>query len=193
MVLIDGVDLQKIKLQSLRRLISIATQEPLLFDLSLKDNISYGLKDISLREIEEVTRLVQLDDFVRQLPKRYDTVIGENACQLSQGYKQRVALARAIIRNPALLILDEATSSVDSLTEEKIFLALREKRRGRSTLVISHRLFSIKDADVIYFLRPQGLVEEGRHEELLTKSPEYKEFFHNQLEGSEAELGIKIP
>jgi len=192
-VLIDGVDLQKIKLQSVRGMISIATQEPLLFDLSLKDNIAYGLKDISLRQIEEVASTVQLDDFVRQLPKKYDTVIGENACQLSQGYKQRVALARAIIRNPTLLILDEATSSVDSLTEEKIFRALREKRRGRSTLVISHRLFSVKDAEVIYFLRPQGLVEEGKHEDLLTKSPQYKEFFQNQLEGSEAELGIETP
>jgi ATP-binding cassette subfamily B protein len=119
------------------------------------------------------------------LPKGYDTLIGEDACRLSQGLKQRIAIARAIARDPDLLILDEATSSVDSPTEERIFKALREKRQGLSTIVVSHRLFSIKDADRIYFFRQDGNIEEGTHSQLLFASPLYRDFFQNQQEISE--------
>ena len=180
-ILIDGLNLKDIKLSSFRRKTAIATQQPLLFSMSIKDNITYGLKKISQDKIEESAKICCVDEYISQLPDKYNTLIGEDACKLSQGLKQRVALARAIVREPDLLILDEATSSVDSFTEEKIFKSLREKRRGLSTIVISHRLFSIKDADRIYFLQEGGIIEQGAYTELLSRSGLYKEFFLNQF------------
>ncbi|MDD2751753.1 MAG: ABC transporter ATP-binding protein [Candidatus Omnitrophica bacterium] len=179
-VALDGQDLKLIKIKNLRENIAIATQQPLLFDASIKENICYGLKGISQAEVEEVARITCIDNFVNQLSDGYDSPIGEDAYRLSQGFKQRVALARAILRNPRLLILDEATSSVDSLTEEKIFNNLKKRRAGLTTLIISHRLFSVKDADKIYFLQGGGHIETGTHEELLSASFAYREFFQNQ-------------
>ena len=181
-IYLDGLDLREIKVDSLRERIAIATQQPLLFDVSIKENIGYGLKNIAEEEIIEAAKISCVHDFVIQLPKGYDTPIGEDACYLSQGLKQRIAIARAILRKPHLLILDEATSSVDSFTEEKIFNNLRQKRRGLSTIIISHRLFSIKDADRMYFLREDGKLEEGTHAQLLSESVGYRDFFHNQLQ-----------
>jgi len=180
-IFLDGFDLKTIKLSSLREGIAIATQQPLLFDVSIRENISYGLKGISQDEIEASAGIASVHDFITRLPCGYDSLIGEDACRLSQGLKQRIALARAILRNARLLILDEATSSVDSLTEEKIFRALRQKRQGLSTIIISHRLFSIKDADRIYFLE-DGKIEEGTHNQLLSESKPYRDFFRNQME-----------
>jgi len=180
-ILLDEFDLKTIKSSSLREKIAIATQEPLLFDVSIRENISYGLKGISQDGIEASAGIASVHDFITQLPHGYDSFIGEDACRLSQGLKQRIALARAILRNTHLLILDEATSSVDSLTEEKIFRALRQKRQGLSTIIISHRLFSIKDADRIYFLE-NGKIGEGTHAQLLSESKSYRDFFHNQME-----------
>jgi len=176
-ITLDGQDLKNIKLGSLREKISIATQEPFLFDVSIKENIAYGLNNITQGLIAEAARLASVEEFILQLPEQYDTLVGENAFRLSQGLKQRISIARAVLRNPDLLILDEATSSVDLLTEEKIYRALREKRKGLSTIVISHRLFSIKDADRIYFLSPEGKIAEGTHEELLSRDGLYKELF----------------
>ena len=184
-IILDGIDLKKISLRSLRGKILISTQEPFLFDLTIKDNISYGVKAMPLEVVEEAIKTVGMQEFVKDLPNGLNTFIGENAFRLSQGYKQRLALARAIARNPDILILDEATASIDSFTEEKIFKAMREKRQGLSTVVISHRLFSVRDADRIYFLRSDGAIEDGTHEELLGKSSLYAEFFHNQLLKSE--------
>jgi ABC-type multidrug transport system fused ATPase/permease subunit len=180
-VTIGDRDIREIKLDSLRERVAIATQEPLLFDLSIRENIGYGLKHPGEEKITEAVRLVLADDFIRGLPQGYDTLLGENACHLSQGYKQRIALARAIVRDSDLLILDEATSSIDSATEEKILRSLRQRRQGRTTLIVSHRLSTIKDAEKIYFFLPDGKVEEGGHEELLEKSPAYREFFANQM------------
>lgn len=179
-IFLDGLDLKEIKLSSLRQGIAIATQQPLLFDISLKENIAYGLKNIREDRIIEAAKISCAHDFISQLPKGYDTFIGEDACFLSQGLKQRIAIARAILRNSPLLILDEATSSVDSLTEEKIFNNLKLKRPGLSTIIISHRLFSIQDAGRIYFLREDGKLEEGSHSYLLSESASYREFFRNQ-------------
>jgi len=181
-VALDSQDLKLIKIKSLRENIAIATQQPFLFDASIKENISYGLKGINQVEIEEVARITCIDNFVNQLAEGFDTAIGEDAFRLSQGFKQRVALARAILRKPRLLILDEATSSVDSLTEEQIFKNLKKEREGLTTLIISHRLFSIKDADRIYFLKSKGIMEEGAHQELLLASQSYREFFQNQTD-----------
>jgi len=181
-VILGQRDLKLIKIRSLRENIAIATQQPFLFDASIKENISYGLKGVTQAEIEDAARITCIDNFVSQLPDKFDSLIGEDAFRLSQGFKQRVALARAILRKPRLLILDEATSSVDSQTEEKIFNNLKEQRAGLTTLIISHRLFSIKDADKIYFLKRDGQMETGTHRELLSTSHDYREFFANQTE-----------
>lgn len=179
-IYLDGLDLREISLSSLREKITIATQQPLLFDVSIKENISYGLRNIREEKIIEAAKIACVHDFISQLPQGYDTFIGEDAYRLSQGLKQRIAIARAILRNPDLLILDEATSSVDSFTEERIFKALRQRRQGLSTIIISHRLFSIKDAERIYFLREDGRLEEGIHSQFLSESAAYRDFFHNQ-------------
>jgi len=180
-VLLGGTPIKDIRLSSLRENVAIATQQPLLFDVSLEENISYGLKKINRTEISEAARIACVDEFINQLPKGYQTMAGEDACCLSQGLKQRIAIARAVIRKPLLLILDEATSSVDSFTEELIFNNIKQSRRGLSTIIISHRLFSIKDADQIYFLKNSGSIEYGTHNELLSKSKAYVDFFHNQI------------
>jgi ABC-type multidrug transport system fused ATPase/permease subunit len=179
-ILLDGMDLRMIRLGSLRKNMAIATQHPLLFDLSIRENISCGLKNITQEEIKEAARTACLDDYIKELPQGYDTLIGEDAYLLSHGLKQRVALARAIVRKPGLLILDEAISSVDLFTEEKILRVLRQKRLNLSTIVISHRLFTIKDADRIYFLKGDSVVEEGTHTQLLAQSQSYRDFFKNQ-------------
>ena len=176
-ILLDGIDLRMIRLKDLRKNIAIATQQPLLFDLSIRENISCGLKNITQEEIEEAAKIAHLDNFIKELPRGYDTLIGEDAYLLSHGLKQRVALARAIARNPYLLILDEAISSVDVFTEEKILQALRQKRRNLSTIIISHRLFAINDADRVYFLKGDSIIEEGTHEGLMAKSQSYRDFF----------------
>lgn len=160
-IYLDGSNLKEINLVSLRKKVAIAIQQPLLFDVSIRNNISYGLRNVPREEIIEAAKIACVHDFIEQLPDGYDTLIGEDAYRLSQGLKQRVAIARAILRKPELLILDESTSSVDSRTEEKIFKALREKMRGLTTIIISHRLFTIKDMERIYFLRENGKLEEG--------------------------------
>lgn len=179
-ICVDGLDLKETKLSSLRDRISVATQEPFLFDVSIKDNISYGLKNVSEEDIIKTAKICCVHDFISGLAEGYDTLIGEGAFRLSQGLKQRIAIARAILRNPQLLILDEATASVDSLTEQKILNALRQKREGLSTIIISHRLFSIKEAQRIYFLRADGKLEIGTHSQLLASSALYNDFFSNQ-------------
>lgn len=177
---LGGMALREIKLSSLRENVAISAQQPFLFDVSVRGNIGYGFKNIPEDKIIEAAKIACVHDFIRQLPKGYDTFIGEGACRLSEGLKQRISIARAILRNPPLLILDEATSSVDFFTEELLFNALRKKRQGLGTIIISHRLASIKGADRIYFLREDGKIEEGAHGELLEASPAYRDFFHNQ-------------
>lgn len=189
-ILFDELELKSIKLKSLRTNVSIAAQEPLLFNLSIKDNICCGPKRVSRQELDEACKTSCLYEFISGLPEGYDTQIGEDAFRLSQGLKQRVALARAILRDPQVLIVDEATSSVDSPTEEKIFKALRRMRKDKITIIVTHRLFSIKDADRLYFLNTKGRIEEGLHESLLMQNSEYRDLFQNQL--TEAGGGINI-
>lgn len=180
-IFLDGLDLKKIKLRSLRERIAVATQQPLLFDRSIRENIAYGLKNLSHGQIVQAAKDSCVHDFIEQLPEGYDTFIGEDACRLSQGLKQRIAIARAIVRSPDLLILDEATSSVDSFTENIIFRAIRQKRQGLSTIVVSHRLSSIKDAERIYFLKGDSMLEEGDHLGLIAESQAYQDFFKYQI------------
>jgi len=179
-VQLDGVSIKGIKLKSLRSNIGIATQQPLLFDLSVKENIRYGLKSLSNEEIIDAAKIACIDSYITDLPQGYDSLIGEDACRLSQGQKQRVSIARAVARKPRILILDEATSSVDAYTEEKIFENLRVKRQGLGTIIISHRLSVVKNSDSICFFN-KGLLINGKHEELLRDSQDYHDFFKNQL------------
>ncbi len=179
-ITLDGLDLKEVKLDSLRNNMAVAAQEPLLFDATIRENIVFGLKDIDEERLVGASKVSCVHDFVMKLPEGYDSLIGENAYRLSEGMKQRVALARAVLRNPSILILDEATSSVDFFTEEKIFSGLKRMRKGLTTIIISHRLFSIRDADRIYFLRDDGGIDEGAHKGLLTQSTPYREFFRTQ-------------
>lgn len=178
---LDGTDLKNMNVSTLRKHIAIATQEPLLFDASIKENISYGLKGISHIDIEHSAQIACIDNFIKSLPEQYGTLTGENACKLSIGQKQRISIARAILRNPDILILDEATSSVDSKTEEEIFNNLKESRQNKTTIVISHRLFWIKDADMVYFIGDDNKIAAGTHKNLLAENPSYNAFFHNQI------------
>lgn len=181
-ITVNQIDLKDIQLKALRKRISIATQQPFLFDVSIGENISYGLAGIRPTQIEEAGRISGLQEYVASLPQGYKTAVGEDACWLAQGLKQRLAIARAVLRAPDILILDEATASVDSGTEAQIFQALRASRKGLVTIVIGHRLSSIKDADRIYFLTQDGAFEEGTHNELLAHSQGYRRFFSQQMD-----------
>ena len=180
-ILLNGVELKRVLLGQLRARIAIAAQEPLLFNLSIKENISLGVQNVASEKIEEAMKLAQLQEVINTFSEGNQHAVGDAGCALSEGIKQRVALARAIIREPDLLILDEATSSIDSMTEEKILHALKEKRRGLATIIISHRLSAIKDAERVYFFGSEGTMVVGAHSQLLLTCPNYRDFFRPQL------------
>ncbi len=167
MVLIDGVDVRKATLASLRAQIGLVTQETVLFNDTVRANIAYGMSDVDEARIEAAARAAFAHDFILDLPRRYDTVIGERGSRLSGGQKQRIAIARAILKNPPILILDEATSALDTESERLVQSALANLMRGRTTLVIAHRLTTVRDADRIIVLEGGEVREVGRHEELL--------------------------
>lgn len=172
-LLVDGVDVKKVKLASLRKNISMVLQDVFLFNGTVAENIAYGSPHASRQEIEEAAKLAGADEFIREMPNGYDTQIGERGVRLSGGQKQRLAIARALLYNAPILILDEATSSVDTETEAKISSALRRLMEGRTTVVIAHRLSTIRNADKIVVLSEGEIVEEGRHEKLLEKGGLY--------------------
>jgi ABC-type multidrug transport system fused ATPase/permease subunit len=184
-VCLGGIDLKKISFASYRKMVSAAFQQPFLFDDTIYGNIAFGSEKPSRASVEEAADMCGLSEFIAGLPKGYGTMLGEDAFRLSQGFKQRVALARAVLRDAYLLVLDEATASIDSFSERKVFDALRRRRQGLITIVISHRLFSVQDADRMFFLRDGVLAEEGSHVELLAKSAEYRSFFEAQLRDHE--------
>jgi ABC-type multidrug transport system fused ATPase/permease subunit len=180
-VLIDGVDVRDVKLASLRAAIGVISQDPFLFSATVRENIAFGKADATDAEVEEAARLAQADEFVERLPERYDTVIGERGITLSGGQRQRIAIARALIVDPRILILDDATASVDATTEAKIRLGLREAMRGRTTLIIAHRLSTIALADEIVVLDHGRIVARGMHDQLLETSPVYREIYEHGL------------
>ncbi len=180
-VLVDGVDVRDVKLTSLRGAIGAISQDPFLFSASVRDNIAFGRADATDEEVEQVSRLAQAHEFVERLPEGYDTVIGERGITLSGGQRQRIAIARALIVDPRILILDDATASVDATTEAKIRLGLREAMRGRTTLIIAHRLSTIALADEIVVLENGRLVARGVHDDLLETSPVYREIYEHGL------------
>ncbi|HJQ74699.1 MAG TPA: ABC transporter ATP-binding protein [Gaiellaceae bacterium] len=180
-VLVDGVDVRDVTLSSLRREIGVIPQDPFLFSTTVRENIAFGRPDLSDEEIERVARLAQAHEFVERLPQGYDTVIGERGITLSGGQRQRVAIARALAVDPRILILDDATASVDATTEAQIRAGLREVMRGRTTLIIAHRLSTIALADEIVVLDSGRIAARGTHEELLETSAVYREIYEHGL------------
>lgn len=166
---VDGQDIQKVTLNSLRHSISAVPQDPVLFHRSLLENIRYGRRDASDQEVMEAARLAHCDEFIESLPARYDTLVGERGIKLSGGERQRIAIARAILKNAPILILDEATSSLDSHSELLIQDALDKLMKGKTTIVIAHRLSTIRKMDRIIVLDKGEIIEDGTHEDLLTR------------------------
>jgi ABC-type multidrug transport system fused ATPase/permease subunit len=180
-VLVDGVDVRDVTLTSLRREIGVIPQDPFLFSTTVRENIAFGRTEMTDAEIERVSRLAQAHEFVERLPQGYDTVIGERGITLSGGQRQRIAIARALALDPRILILDDATASVDATTEAQIRSGLREVMRGRTTLIIAHRLSTIALADEIVVLDSGRIAARGTHEELLDESPVYREIYEHGL------------
>jgi ATP-binding cassette subfamily B protein len=180
-VTIDGADVRDVTLRSLRQAIGVISQDPFLFSATVRENIAFGSANISDEDVEHAARLAQAHEFVERLPKGYDTVIGERGITLSGGQRQRLAIARALAVDPRILILDDATASVDATTEAKIRLGLREAKRGRTTLIIAHRLSTIALADEIVVLDRGRVVARGTHGELLETSPVYRDIYEHGL------------
>jgi ABC-type multidrug transport system fused ATPase/permease subunit len=180
-VTVDGSDVRDVTLTSLRRAIGVISQDPFLFSASVRENITFGAPDLDEEEVERIARLAQAHEFVAELPDGYDTVIGERGITLSGGQRQRLAIARALAVDPRILILDDATASVDATTEAKIRVGLREAMRNRTTLIIAHRLSTIALADEIVVLDAGRIAARGTHEELLETSAVYRDIYEHGL------------
>jgi ATP-binding cassette subfamily B protein len=180
-VLIDGADVRDVELGSLRHAISVVDDDPFLFSASVHENISYGRPEATRDEVEQAAERAQAAGFIADLPSGYDTRIGERGLTLSGGQRQRIAIARALLSDPRILILDDATSSVDASTEQAIKVALREVMAGRTTFVIAHRLSTIALADDIVVLEDGRIAARGAHAELLDRSPLYAEIAEKGL------------
>ena len=180
-VTIDGVDIRDLKIMSLRSLIGIVTQETVLFNDTIRNNIAYGRLDLPLERVREAAAAAYADEFIMQLPRGYETVIGESGLRLSGGQRQRLAIARALLKNAPILILDEATSHLDSESEALVQKALYNLMQGRTTLVIAHRLSTVTRADRIVVVEDGRIVEEGSHRELLALGGSYKRLFDLQF------------
>ena len=179
---IDNQSIFDTKIISLREQISLVSQETTLFDDTIKNNIKYANEDASDEEIKKVAILSNSDDFIQKLPNKYETLIGENGVRLSGGEKQRISIARAMIKKSSIILLDEATSSLDSETENKIQEALQTLTKGKTTIVIAHRLSTILNANNIYLIDNGKVIENGKHQDLLYKSIIYKNFYEKQIQ-----------
>jgi subfamily B ATP-binding cassette protein MsbA len=180
-VLIDSKDVRDLQLKALRETIGMVPQETVLFGGTIRENIAYGKLEASDAEIEAAAKAANAHDFITEFPDAYDTIVGERGVKLSGGQRQRVAIARALLKNPAILILDEATSSLDSESERLVQEALEKLMQGRTTFVIAHRLSTVRRADRIVVLNEGRIVEEGTHEELLTSGGLYKQLYEIQF------------
>ena len=178
---IDGADVRDVDVASLRDAIAVVDDDPFLFSATVAENIAYARADATPEEIERAARRAQAHDFIARLPEGYDTRVGERGLTLSGGQRQRVAIARALLADPRILILDDATSSVDASTEQEIKAALREVMAGRTTFVIAHRLSTISLADTIVVLEDGTIAAAGSHDDLLEQSELYREIVEKGL------------
>jgi ATP-binding cassette subfamily B protein len=178
---LDGVDLRELDPTWLRRRIGLVAQEPLLFSASIADNLRYGRPDATRAELEAAARAANADGFVARFPSGYDTLVGERGVQLSGGQKQRIAIARALLVDPRLLILDEATSALDAESEHLVKEALDRLMVGRTTLVIAHRLSTVRDADRVLVLDGGRVLEAGPHDELIARDGLYRRLVERQF------------
>lgn len=177
-ITIDGIDINEVELHSFRELIGIVSQDVILFDDTVRENIAFGRTGATESEIVEAARLAYADEFIRELPEKYDTVIGERGLKLSGGQRQRLAIARAILKNPPILILDEATSSLDSVSEALVHDALEKLMKGRTTIVIAHRLSTIRNADRIVILDKGEIIDTGTHDQLISRNDTYMKLYN---------------
>ena len=180
-IYVDDQDISNVSLNSLRQKISLVSQDTVLFDDTVKNNVRYAKLDASESEIKEACKLAAADDFIQNMPNKYETVIGENGVRLSGGQKQRLTIARAILKNAPIILLDEATSSLDSDSEEKVQNAIFNLTKNRTTLVIAHRLSTIKKADRIIVLKDGNVIETGSHDQLLKASKVYEDLYKKQI------------
>ncbi len=179
-ILIDGQDITEVTTESLRSNLSLVTQDIFLFDASVSENIGYGRADATEEMIESAAKTAVADEFIKNLPQGYNTMVGEDGIRLSGGQKQRVSIARAILRDTDILLLDEATSALDSVSEREFQAALENLMAGKTTLIIAHRLSTVVNADIIYVMSEGRVVDSGTHKELLEKSEIYRKLFNFQ-------------
>ena len=178
---IDKQSIYKCTINSLRANISLVSQDTTLFDDTIRNNIAYANLDATQKEIEEAAKNSYASEFIDELPNKYDTIIGENGTRLSGGQKQRLSIARAMLKKSQIILLDEATSSLDAETENKIQAAINLLTKNRTTIVIAHRLSTILNSDKIYVIDSGEIAGEGTHDELLMNSPVYKNFYEKQI------------
>ena len=179
-ILLDGVDINKIYLKSLRQLIGIVTQEIFLFNGTIRENLCYGRTDVTDEKLQKISKMAHADIFINELPNKYDTVIGERGLMLSGGQRQRLSIARAMLKDPCILILDEATNALDSKSEKLVQNALSVLMKNRTTFVIAHRLSTIYEANQIVVMEKGNIIEIGDHQSLLKNKGRYKQLFDLQ-------------
>jgi ATP-binding cassette subfamily B protein len=183
--MIDGMDIRSLKTDNLRRLLGIVLQDTFLFAESVMENIRYGRLDATDEEVRQAAELANADPFIRFLPRGYDTVLSEDAGNLSQGQRQLLAIARAALADPAILVLDEATSSVDTRTELHIQEAMLRLMKERTSFIIAHRLSTIRNADLILVIDDGRIIERGNHQELFSDKGFYYRLYMSQFRGHE--------
>jgi ATP-binding cassette subfamily B protein len=184
---IDGIDIRDMRRSDLRKMFGMVLQDTWLFNGTIKDNIAYGKEDASMDEIVRAAKAAHADHFIRTLPDGYNTVLNEEATNISQGQKQLLTIARAILANPTVLILDEATSSVDTRTEVLIQKGMANLMKNRTSFVIAHRLSTIRDAELILVMNNGSIIEMGNHKELLAKDGFYASLYNSQFTGANLE------